>query len=177
MQVTLFWICCWIVYRFLSNVSFNLRIIKSLYPDDNQQALKSFWEYRQPSKIAIERFKSHPNMKTFQWNIDILWHKSKENELNPFTTRDIIPPSPLTIRVHILQWYTTTIWRSVKQMPVRLSTTVSKIASLLNSTNASLITEFYQLYFIKYIEWILYRNPMHFSETYFITKLSNFGLR
>ncbi|HKG88329.1 MAG TPA: hypothetical protein VKA95_08380, partial [Nitrososphaeraceae archaeon] len=66
---------------------------------------------------------------------------------------------------------------NMKQMPVRLSTTVSKIASLLNSTNASLITEFYQLYFIKYIEWILYRNPMHFSETYFITKLSNFGLR
>jgi integrase/recombinase XerD len=29
-------------------------------------------------------------------------------------------------------------------MPVRLSTTVSKIASLPNSTNAALITEFYQ---------------------------------
>ena len=30
------------------------------------------------------------------------------------------------------------------QMPVRLSTTVSKIASLPNSTNAALMTEFYQ---------------------------------
>jgi integrase/recombinase XerD len=29
-------------------------------------------------------------------------------------------------------------------MPVRLSTTVSKIASLPNSTNAALMTEFYQ---------------------------------
>src|SRR5215218_8139684 len=29
-------------------------------------------------------------------------------------------------------------------MPVRLSTTVSKISSLPNSTNASLLTEFYQ---------------------------------
>src|ERR687890_1478133 len=32
----------------------------------------------------------------------------------------------------------------MKQMPVRLSTTVSKIASLANSTNAALISEFYQ---------------------------------
>jgi hypothetical protein len=32
----------------------------------------------------------------------------------------------------------------MKQMPVRLSTTVSKIASLPNTTNAALITEFYQ---------------------------------
>jgi integrase/recombinase XerD len=32
----------------------------------------------------------------------------------------------------------------MKQMPVRLSTTVSKIASLPNSTNAALISEFYQ---------------------------------
>src|SRR5918996_5124015 len=32
----------------------------------------------------------------------------------------------------------------MKQMPVRLSTTVSKIASLSNSTNAALMTEFYQ---------------------------------
>src|SRR5919107_1553864 len=32
----------------------------------------------------------------------------------------------------------------MKQMPVRLSTTVSKIASLPNSTNAVLMTEFYQ---------------------------------
>jgi hypothetical protein len=31
----------------------------------------------------------------------------------------------------------------MKQMPVRLSTTVSKIASLSNSTNAALMTEFY----------------------------------
>jgi hypothetical protein len=32
----------------------------------------------------------------------------------------------------------------MKQMPVRLSTTVSKIASLPNTTNAALISEFYQ---------------------------------
>ena len=32
----------------------------------------------------------------------------------------------------------------MKQMPVRLSTTVSKIASLPNATNAVLMTEFYQ---------------------------------
>jgi integrase/recombinase XerD len=32
----------------------------------------------------------------------------------------------------------------MKQMPVRLSTTVSKIASSANSTNAALISEFYQ---------------------------------
>jgi integrase/recombinase XerD len=32
----------------------------------------------------------------------------------------------------------------MKQMPVRLSTTVNKIASLPNSTNAALISEFYQ---------------------------------
>jgi integrase/recombinase XerD len=31
----------------------------------------------------------------------------------------------------------------MKQMPVRLSTTVNKIASLPNSTNAALMTEFY----------------------------------
>jgi hypothetical protein len=32
----------------------------------------------------------------------------------------------------------------IQKMPVRLSTTVSKISSLLDSTNAALITEFYQ---------------------------------
>jgi hypothetical protein len=31
----------------------------------------------------------------------------------------------------------------MKQMPIRLSTTVSKIASLPNTTNAALMTEFY----------------------------------
>jgi integrase/recombinase XerD len=32
----------------------------------------------------------------------------------------------------------------MKKMPVRLSTTVSKIASLPNTTNAALMSEFYQ---------------------------------
>jgi hypothetical protein len=32
----------------------------------------------------------------------------------------------------------------MKKMPVRLSTTVSKISSLANSTNAALMTKFYQ---------------------------------
>ena len=38
------------------------------------------------------------------------------------------------------------MWRNAKQMPLKLSTTtVSKISSLPNSTNAALMTEFYHV--------------------------------
>ena len=54
--------------------------------------------------------------------------------------------TPLIICVHVIQWmiYNRHL-ENTKQMPVKLSnTTVSKIISLPESTDATLITEYYQ---------------------------------